>query len=203
MTGFASVGESGVVSKPSWRSPGIHPAEPAADEAVRKVLVEEGWLGADPAYRGRHSRYRAIALQVLYECDTTHHPLSQVLQRRFASLRQNGMALTSRGQDLVRGLVSGAWEERDEIDRIIGGAARRFPVDTLSVLDRNIMRLAVQEMLEPTMAKSIKVIVVEAVALAERYGTDQSPAFVHGVLGAVSQRLARRADYTFPEETGR
>ena len=179
------------MSKPSWRSPGIRPAEPAADEAVREVLVEEGWLGADPAYRGHHSRYRAIALQVLYECDTTHHPLSQVLQRRFASLRQNGMALTSRGQD------------RDEIDRIIGGAARRFPVDTLSVLDRNIMRLAVQEMLDPTMAKSVKVIVVEAVALAERYGTDQSPAFVHGVLGAVSQRLARRADYAFPEETGR
>lgn len=170
---------------------------------MREVLVEEGWLGADPAYRGRHSRYRAIALQVLYECDTTHHPLSQVLQRRFASLRQNGMALTSRGQDLVRGLTSGAWEERDEIDRIIGGAARRFPVDTLSVLDRNIMRLAVQEMLEPTMAESVKVIVVEAVALAERYGTDQSPAFVHGVLGAVSQRLARRADYAFLGETDR
>lgn len=203
MTGLAPVGEAGIVSRPSWKSPETRTAGPAADEAVHEVLVEEGWLGEDPAYRGRHSRYRAIVLQVLYECDTTHHPLSQVLQRRFASLRQNGMALTSRGQDLVRGLASGAWEDRDEIDRIIGGVARRFPVDTLSVLDRNIMRLAVQEMLEPTMAESVKVIVVEAVALAERYGTDQSPAFVHGVLGAVSQRLARRADYAFSEETDR
>ena len=203
MTGFAPVEEVGVVSKPSWKSPRIYSAESAADEAVREVLVEEDWLGADSAYRGRHSRYRAIVLQVLYECDTTYHPLSQVLQRRFASLRQNGMALTSRGQDLVRGLASGAWEGREDIDRVIGEVARRFPVDTLSVLDRNIMRLAVQEMLEPVMAESVKVIVVEAVALAERYGAHQSPAFVHGVLGTVSQRLARRAYYAFSKETGR
>ena len=200
MTGFASVGEAGVVSKPSWRSPEIHPAEPAADEVVREVLVEEGWLGADPAYRGRHSRYRAIALQVLYECDTTHHPLSQVLQRRFASLRQNGMALTSRGQDLVRGLVGGAWEDRDEIDRIIGGVARRFPLHPV-VLDRNINALR-EEMLEPTMAKPSKGDCLEAVALAERYGTASRRPCTWG-LGAVSQQLARCADYAFSEETGR
>ena len=202
-TRFASGGDAVIAPKPSWKFPESPASAPAADEAVHEVLVEEGWLGADSAYRGRHSRYRAIALQVLYECDTTHHPLSQVLQRRFASLRQGGMALTSRGQDLVRGLAGGAWEDREEIDRIIGEVARRFPVDTLSVLDRNIMRLAVQEMLEPVMAGSVKVIVVEAVALAERYGTDQSPAFVHGVLGAVSQRLARRADFMFSGEAVR
>jgi N utilization substance protein B len=61
-------------------------------------------------------------------------------------------------------------------------------VDTLAIVDRNILRLAIWELLTDNSAP-VAAVVNEAVELAHRYGGDSSPAFVNGVLRTISQRI--------------
>ncbi len=142
-------------------------------------------------YRGRHSYYRAVALQCLYEQEAVHHILSQVMVQRFHSLEQDGIPVSAAGQRYVRRLVAGVTEDRARLDAWIEQVAQRFPVTTLSLIDRNILRLALCELEHAEFDTPVKVVIAEAIRLAECYGSDISPRFVHGVLGAA---LKARAD---------
>ncbi len=135
------------------------------------------------AYAARHRRYRAVALQSLYESATTDHVPSLVLTRRFHSLWQAGASLSAPGQQYVRQLVYGVLEAQDALDDRIQCAAPRYPVHTLPAVDHSILRLALFEVEDGRFATPVKVAITEAIALAECYGTDASPGFVHGVLG--------------------
>ena len=138
---------------------------------------------AATAYAGRHRRYRAVALQSLYESETTDHVPSLVLTRRFHSLLQAGASLSAPGQQYVRQLVYGVLETKDALDDHIQRAAPRYPVHTLPAVELNILRLALFEVEDGRFATPVKVAITEAIALAECYGADASPGFVHGVLG--------------------
>jgi N utilization substance protein B len=82
-------------------------------------------------------------------------------------------------------LVNGVLDNRAKLDAIIQTHASSFPVAQLSVIDRNILRLAIFELL--TSGKGlVKVAINEAVELAKAFGSDSSPRFINGVLGAVS-----------------
>ena len=82
---------------------------------------------------------------------------------------------------------------KEEIDRIIGRFAPLFPVEQLSFIDRNILRMGIYEMLylkeTPT-----KVAINEAVELAKNFGSESSPRFINGVLGSVSSKMAGETD---------
>lgn len=135
-------------------------------------------------YEGRHSHYRAAALQCLYEQEAAHHTPSQVMVQRFHSLTEAGISITVEGQKYVRRLVAGVIEGQDRLDARIEQVAKRFPVGTLSFIDRNILRLALCEVEHKEFDTPVKVVIAEAIKLAECYGSDISPRFVHGVLGA-------------------
>ncbi len=145
------------------------------------------------AYEGRRSHYRAVALQCLYEQETSEHTPSQVMLQRFQSLQEAGIAVSVEGQRYVRQLVAGVMEDRLHLDACIEQVARRFPVDTLPCIDRNILRLALCEVKRQEFDTPIKVVISEAIRLAECYGSDVSPRFVHGVLGAALKVHAAEA----------
>jgi N utilization substance protein B len=86
--------------------------------------------------------------------------------------------------------VEGVLSERDRLDEVIAKAAPQWPVDQLSAIDRNILRLAIWEILVNNRAP-IRAAINEAVELAKEYGSDNSAKFVNGVLGSVSLTLAR------------
>lgn len=131
---------------------------------------------------------RVMALQVLYEIDLAGHDPDRVMQERLQA-----RPLTEEGQAFMRRLISGVLHSRAAIDGVIARVAPEWPPEQLSPVDRNIMRLAVYEMLLDHQAP-YKVAINEAVELAKLFGSDSSSRFINGALGAVAgqrDRLAR------------
>ncbi len=87
-----------------------------------------------------------------------------------------------------KGMLRGVLRRREEIDKLIGEAATKHPVETLSAIDRNILRLAIWELLSDNSAP-VGAVVNEAVELAHRYGSDSTPRFVNGVLRTISTKI--------------
>jgi N utilization substance protein B len=123
---------------------------------------------------------RALALQTLYEVDCVGHEPASTLARLIEDSRLSEEAAT-----FAQGLVNGVLDNRAKLDATIQTHASSFPVAQLSIVDRNILRLAIFEL--STSDKGLtKVAINEAVELAKAFGSDSSPRFVNGVLGAVS-----------------
>ncbi len=129
---------------------------------------------------GTRRKARAIALQALYEIDLVKHEEEAVVSKR---LEAGELSEENRG--FIRGLVDGIIQRREEIDGYIRRFATAWPLEQLSVIDRNILRLAIFEVLFDN-GVSVKVAINEAVELAKKFGSDNSPKFINGVLGSVS-----------------
>jgi N utilization substance protein B len=127
---------------------------------------------------------RVAVLQALYEADVSKHDASAALERHVVNER-----LTDEQAVFARELLAGVLEHRAALDDVIGQAATQWPVDQLSAIDRNVLRLAIREILMNNGAP-IRAAINEAVELAKTYGSDSSPRFVNGVLGSVSISLS-------------
>lgn len=127
----------------------------------------------------QRSRARAWALQALYENDMTSHPVNEVLSRLLEEDSSPADATT-----FAQELVEGVMENRPQIDGLIQEFAPNWPVNQVSVVDRNVLRLAIFEVLFYTKTPP-KVAINEAVELAKTFGGESSSRFVNGVLGAL------------------
>jgi len=145
-------------------------------------------------------RARQLALEALYESETSDHPAVEVYERHLAeaAAQDRGVA-KERPSTYGRELLKGVTERKAELDAHIQEAATQYPVDTLAIVDRNILRLAIWELLADPEAP-VAAVVNEAVELAHRYGGESTPAFVNGVLRTVSDRItAARAANREPQ----
>ncbi len=129
---------------------------------------------------------RIVALQALFESDVSPHDPLEALARRSEEAN-----LTEEQAAFARTLVEGVVEHRAALDDVIRQAATQWPVEQLSAIDRNILRLAIREILMNNGAP-IRAAINEAVELAKIYGSDSSARFVNGVLGSVSMSLANK-----------
>ena len=129
---------------------------------------------------GARRKARELALQALYEIDSVGHEMARVL----TSLLANG-GLSEENNAFVRELVSGVIQNKEKIDPNIKNFAPAWPIEQRPVIDRNILRLAIFEILLNNKVP-VKVAINEAVELAKTFGSDNSPRFVNGVLGSVS-----------------
>ncbi len=132
-------------------------------------------------------RARVAALQALYEADVSGHDPMRSLERLCTE-----EDLTPAQREFAHALVAGVIEKRKAIDDVIQQAAPQWPVEQISAVDRNILRLAIREILMNNGAP-IRAAINEAVELAKIYGSDNSARFVNGVLGSVSLSLAGQA----------
>ena len=129
---------------------------------------------------------RIAALQALYESDMSSHAALAALDRLVTDEE-----LTEAQSSFARELVEGVIEQRAAIDDVIRQAAPQWPVEQISAIDRNILRLAIREILMNNGAP-VRAAINEAVELAKSFGSDNSAKFVNGVLGSVSLSLASR-----------
>ena len=134
---------------------------------------------------GARRKARALALQALYEVDSVGHEAEAAVTRLLAN-----EGLSEENEAFTRELVSGVIHNKEKIDHNIQSFAPAWPIEQIPVVDRNILRLAIFEILFDDKAP-VKVAINEAVELAKRFGTGNSPKFVNGVLGSVSA-LANR-----------
>src|SRR4030042_1979991 len=135
---------------------------------------------------GARRKARVIALQALYEVDAVRHDVDRALAHLLAEGK-----LSEENTAFARGLVSGVLQNKKRIDQHIKSFAPAWPVEQLPVVDRNILRLAIFEILLDN-SVPVKVAINEAVDLAKMFGSDNSSKFVNGVLGSVSELAGRK-----------
>jgi N utilization substance protein B len=134
---------------------------------------------------GKRHKARMIALQALYEVDSVERAPEAAAERLLAE-----STLSEENKAFARELIEGTMKNREEIDRNIRKFAPAWPVEQISMIDRNILRLAIFEILFDNKVP-VKVAVSEAVELAKAFGSESSGKFVNGVLGSVSALTSR------------
>ncbi len=98
-------------------------------------------------------------------------------------------SLSERAQDYVNKLLEGIRKHQMEIDDIINQTSQSWKMERMSLIDLNIIRIAVYEMLYSEGEVPFKVCINEAVEIAKTYGTADSTQFINGVLDKISQRI--------------
>jgi N utilization substance protein B len=134
---------------------------------------------------GTRRKARTIALQALYEVDAVGRRAEAVVERLLGEA-----GLSEENNAFVRELVNGVVQNNDGIDRNIQRFAPAWPVEQIAIIDRNILRLAIFEILFDNKVP-VKVAVSEAVELAKSFGSNSSSKFINGVLGSVSELASR------------
>jgi N utilization substance protein B len=130
-------------------------------------------------------RARELALQALYELESTRHPLEEVLGQRMTE-----KPLKPEGEAFLRALVSGVMSNARALDAQIKRHAPEWPLDQMALVDRSILRMALWEFAIGRQTP-VKVAINEAVELAKEFGSESAPRFINGVLGAVAAELEK------------
>lgn len=140
---------------------------------------------------------REAALQALYQCDTVNDWSEESLEFYFQVFQAEMQACTDASLqenfNFSRKLSAGVASFLGFVDSQISNASTRWSLGRMSRVDRNILRLAVYEIgfMEDV---PVNVSINEAIEIAKRYGTDDSPMFINGVLDNVASVFAADPD---------
>lgn len=151
--------------------------DPDGDEVVNREVIDHG----EPATDRSHAR--RVALQVLYELDTTNHPIDEVLSN---NIDYSPSRRSVRGY--ITHLVRGILQYQAKLDTVLQKYAPNWPIDQVAVIDRNILRLALFELGVETRTP-IGVAIDEAIELAKLFGAENTPRFINGVLGTIADNV--------------
>ncbi len=135
---------------------------------------------------GKRRKARIAALKILFEVDSVRHPPDQIMDRLLEE-----SPLPEGTVDFARHLVDGVLANRQRLDEIIRKNAPAWPLEQVAAVDRNILRLAIFEIVIDNMVP-MRAAINEAVELAKEFGGEASPKFVNGVLGSVAATGTRR-----------
>lgn len=135
---------------------------------------------------GGRTLARAQALQLLFQADANSRTVEEVLSGDYAI---SDGPLDPYGERLARGVDL----RRYAIDAVIRTSSSSWSLPRMPIVDRNILRLALYEMVEEDDV-TVAVAIDEAVELAKAFGTDESPRFINGVLGSIAADVSAGAD---------
>lgn len=121
---------------------------------------------------------RELAMKILFQVEVGQRPLEEVME-----ITAEAVPLPPAEWEYVREVVEGVLREQPALDRIIADRAVGWKLERIANVDRNILRLALYEILHrPEIPSSVSVN--EAVEMAKKYSTDESGKFVNGILGS-------------------
>ena len=128
----------------------------------------------------KRTQAREVALQLLYQLDVQGDEVAETLEQGAARQGADDEEVRSFALDLVRGTA----EARAELDEVIAAAAQNWEIRRMAIVDRNILRMGVYEMLHVSDIPA-KVSINEAIELGKRYSTQQSGSFINGILDRI------------------
>ncbi len=128
-------------------------------------------------------RARELAFLILFQVDLGHTPWEEALQRTLVEEE-----ISEAERVFLEEVVSGAMDKLQEVDKILTRYSVDWPLSRMACTDRNILRLAVYELLYQSKIP-VGVSVNEAVELAKKYGEEDSGKFVNGILGTIIQEF--------------
>jgi len=123
---------------------------------------------------------RELALQALYSMDLNPLEMRTTLQLFRENVKAKGV-VRAFAEDLVAGVIS----HREEIDRLIEDKSKNWSISRMGKVDLNIIRLAVFELYYRSDIPK-NVTINEAIEVAKKFGTEDSPSFVNGILDELS-----------------
>ena len=131
---------------------------------------------------------RSIAMQSLYEWDFWNRDESKVKEIVDKNIEEFGVGLEN--TDFILRLVRGVVENLPKLDKIIEKSAPEWPLEQITIIDRNILRMGLYELLFGD-RKEVppKVAINEAIELAKGFSGESSGKFVNGVLGTVYREI--------------
>ena len=134
---------------------------------------------------GKRTQSREIALQVLYQIDMSEDTTEEAFD-----LFWEHFTPPDDLKEFSQKIVSGVCQHEEEIDVIIEHYSEHWRLKRMTIVDRNILRLAIFELM---FCDDIppKVVLNEAVELGKKFGSDKSGSFVNGILDKVAHRIAR------------
>lgn len=121
---------------------------------------------------------------MLFQWDITHDDIQQVIATFFQNQSEDAVAIVSFARQLVIGTV----EHVEHIDELIRRHAEHWRLDRMAIVDRNILRLAIQEFLHDKETPKT-VVINEAIEIARRFGAQESPQFINGILDSIKREL--------------
>lgn len=133
---------------------------------------------------------RSIVLQSLYEIDFRKDKELDVAKILEKNITEFGEGIDE--MEFMRRLSSGVLEHRLKIDKIIEKSAPEWPLEQITIVDRNVLRIGIYELLFGD-KKEVppKVAINEAIELAKNYGGESSGRFVNGVLGTIYREIEK------------
>lgn len=145
--------------------------------------------------RGARRQARELVVQALYQCDVAGDAMERAVEQLAES---EGAALAD--MDYFYRMARGVWRRREELDRRITDAAEHWALERLSIVDRNILRLGLHELLsEPELPAGV--IINEAIELSKRFGGEGTSRFVNGILDQAAKTI-RGGEGTMGNDTG-
>lgn len=138
---------------------------------------------------GTRRKAREAALQFLFQDDFCGYSLLDLsgLDERFSTFCAL-YQINRKAREYTLQLVHQTLSKREKIDELIRQCAKNWRLERISYADRNLLRIGVSEMLYSEDVPP-QVAINEAVEIAKRFGTEESPAFVNGILDAVQKSL--------------
>ena len=137
-------------------------------------------------------------MQTLYEWDFYGKKLDNLESIKERNIEELGVGL--KDTKFICDLVKGVKNHLPEIDKIISKAAPEWPIEQITIIDRNVLRIGLYELLyENKEEVPPKVAINEAIELAKSFGGDNSSKFINGVLGTVYKELNSNFQESDPE----
>ncbi len=141
------------------------------------------------------TRGREYALQVLYEVDTSGKDADAALDAYWTEFETTGRPAGSPEPDpqikiFTKQLVQGVVKNLGEIDALIERCSTNWRLDRMPRVDRNVLRLAVYELVHSADVPT-KVVINEAIELGKRYGSEESGAFINGILDKAATEVRK------------
>ena len=133
----------------------------------------------------KRTRARELALQFLYQADLVKKPIDESDD----FLRDEEKDAETRR--FAQRLIEGTLENRENIDGVIQGVAQNWNISRMAVVDRNVLRLAAYELLNCDDIPP-KVAINEAIEIGKRYSTQNSGAFINGILDRIMNRHGKK-----------
>ena len=134
---------------------------------------------------GKRRKGRELALRCLYSLEM--FPTGDIEERLADIAREEGAEKTT--QAFARELLSGVKENQGYFDRLISRYATNWSLDRVAVIDRNILRLSLYEILGKNEEIPPAVCIDEAIELSKAYGSEDSYRFINGILNKVKEDL--------------
>ncbi|SPF42894.1 N utilization substance protein B homolog [Syntrophobacter sp. SbD1] len=133
---------------------------------------------------GQRRKSREIALQMLYQMEMTGQPPHMVIDLYY----ELALGEDVKNPDLAKAvrpfaerLLNGVYAHRDQLDKMIVGASENWRIERMSIIDRNVLRIALYEMLY-CLEIPPKVSINEAIDLGKTFGSPDSGGFINGIL---------------------